>query len=162
MYVLCRSSSGWSMPFMFDPTNGVLEQLGGCRCSHTDCLTLLVSLQTLSQLLGVFYVLLYWLFCIFSKTICVGTNNSLPPASTRSHTRVKIPPVWLQSSKSVFHHLVVFCRFICQICHLDVKFTWFSVQKWNFFFLMGRKLICLCPPGHSLEGTGGQEDICLA
>lgn len=47
------------MTFIFDPANGILEQLGAGRRFRRDRLALLAGVQTPSLLLGVFYVGIY-------------------------------------------------------------------------------------------------------
>lgn len=121
-----------------------------------DCLTLLVSLQTLSQLLGVFYVLIYWLLYIFSKTIWVDTSNSLSfTSNTGENTSLLATEQW------IFHHPMGFCRFIFQS----------SCDGCSVYFIFCTKVTCdLAVAGKptcvllatALQGTGGRWDIFLA
>lgn len=95
-------------------------------------LTLLVSLQILFQLLGVFCVLIYWLPCIFSKTIRVDTNNSLFPTShTDENTSHLVTEQWSLS----FITQWFFSRFISQSsCDRCSVYLIFYTKVELFFF----------------------------
>lgn len=92
----------------------------GADALTRHCLTLFRSLQTLSWSLEIFYVLIYWLLCIFSETISVGTNNSLSPTS---HTDENPPPFGHRAVESILHHPMFFPDLFASLLVMDVQFT---------------------------------------
>lgn len=109
-----------------------------------DCLTLLVSLQTLSQLLGVFYV-----FIFLAKQFELIQAIPFPPPPTL----VKTPPFWLQSSESFITQWVLQIYFSI--------FLWWMFSLFHFLYKGDMWLgsgweTHLCPPGHSIAGYWGK------
>lgn len=134
-----------------------------------DCLTLLLSLQTLSWLLGVFCVLIYWILYIFSKTIWVGTSNSLSPTShIGENTSSLVTQQWSLS----FITWWFFSRFICQSSCDGCSVYLIFYTKVEFFFLFFLKCdltvawktlpVSSWPQHYSVLGARRWRNICLA
>lgn len=155
MYVLCMSSPGWSMPFMFDPANGVLEQLGGCRCSHKGLPHLAPESPNTFLVTG-------GILCLDLLDTLHFQQNNL--SCYKQFPLLRLPHWWKYLSfghravKSVFHHLVVFFQI-----YLPIFLWWmfslldFLYKSGTFFFFFFLKCDltvagkpCLCPLGHSI------------
>lgn len=128
-----------------------------------DCLTLLLSLQTLSQLLGVFYVLIYWLLYIFNKTIWVDTSNSLLPTShTSANSSLLVTEQQNLSSITQCFVSDLCAIFIsCDRCSVYLIFLYKGGTFLMCDLTVAGKPTCLCPPGHSIAGYWGMKEHLL-